>query len=231
MKKLFYLGVLSLLVFCTKTEKNDVLQAENKEEESAPLALVSDDEVAFPVNDTVEDVDKKPESTAPKMIKNPDADMDFTLAHLDKTSDANSADLKKWLESMTIKNNGDDNLPMLSSDVKQIWQDRLDIEYENDRNFTKKDFDKKWKGKIDYKYLGWYQFFYNGQDGPEKIKLGATYIGKVNDAYYYNIKVISLDKGISWPSQTGKIYKVVEIKNKPLITGIFEKGESTVWSK
>lgn len=60
MKKLFYLGVLSLLVFCTKTEKTDVLQAENKEEESAPLALVSDDEVAFPVNDTVEDVDKNP---------------------------------------------------------------------------------------------------------------------------------------------------------------------------
>lgn len=231
MKKLFYLGFLSLLVFCKKTEKTDVLQTENKDEAVAPLALVSDDEVAFPVNDTIEDIQKKPDPTVTKLIKNPDADMDFTLSHLDKTSDANSADFKKWLEGLVIKNYGDDNLPMLSSEVKQIWRDRLDLEYENDRNFTKKDFDKKWKGKIDYKYLGWYQFFYNGQDGPEKVKLGATYIGKVNDAYYYNIKVISLDKGISWPSQTGKIYKVEKLKNKPLITGIFEKGESVVWTK
>lgn len=74
--------------------------------------------------------------------------MDFTLAHLDKTSDANSPDFKKWLESMTIKNNGDDNLPMLSSEVKQIWRDRLDLEYENDRNFTKKILTKSGKEKL-----------------------------------------------------------------------------------
>lgn len=164
-------------------------------------------------------------------IKNPDLDMDYTLAHLNKEENVASEKHKKWLQSLRVEIYNDENLPMLSKNVKDIHFDLTEIEYPDHLSITNEEFDKKWKNKVDYKYLGWNHYFYDGQDGPDHIRMNADYLGRIDDYYYYKMTIISLDKEANWPSQSGKIFKVEKVNDKPLITGIFLKGESVVTSQ
>lgn len=183
-------------------------------------------------SDTISKENVSSSQSATFTSKISELDMDKVLANLEKKHDLQALKYKEWLESIVINNfDSENNYPMLSKEVQELWRDMKDLEFDSERNFTKAMFDEKWQSKIDYKYLGWYQYFYDGQDGPDQVKLDVELLGNFNESYFYIITVSDIDGDKTWSKQNGKIFKVETVDNKPIISGIYLKGESVVWDR
>lgn len=181
-------------------------------------------------SDTISKENVSSSQSATLTSKISELDMDKVLANLERKPDPQALKYKEWLESVVINNfNSENNYPMLTKEVQELWRNMKDLEYDSERNFTKALFDEKWQSKVDYKYLGWYQYFYDGQDGPDQVKVDAELIGNFNESYFYKITVSDIEGDKIWPKQNGKIFKVESVDNKPIISGIYLKGESVVW--
>ncbi len=197
--------------------------------------LRQDKKTTFQVNDSVKSIAEGDTATLPQteieeIDFNPDLKMDRTLKSLSEEADNHSKKISEWLNITYEQREFDrdiDGSDYFSAQLKELDGDLGGLDMECDGCLTQKQFDKKWKNIFDLQFLGWNHLSFNGNDRPDVLQMKANYLGKLKDAYYYEMTFIDAEnpKQEGWsPQNEGKIYKVEKNGKGYLVPGVFQKS-------